>query len=131
MKSTFLALLLSCLGSLFCFLSGHAQTKPVLFEGTVVGGYVNRGGYINCTGPGIKWSRKPYSALFGLLPGLRIKEDRQVMGATKNAMITPSLGFGITAAYRHLALQLPFYYNAKTNLKDGRWHMGIGIGYKL
>ncbi|EDM38638.1 hypothetical protein PBAL39_21235 [Pedobacter sp. BAL39] len=114
-----------------CFFSARAQTKPVLFEGVIVAGYVNNGAYINCAGPGIKWSKKPYSLMIGLLPGLRIKEDQVPTGATKNSTVTPSLGFGLTAAFRHVAIQLPVYYNAKTSLKNGSWHPGVGLGYKF
>lgn len=107
------------------------QTKAVLFDGYLVAGYVDHGGFINCTGPSIKFSRKPYAVLLGLLPSLRIKEDKVAPGATKNSAFTPNLGFGITAAFHHLALQLPFYYNAKTAVKNGKWNPGIGLGYKF
>jgi hypothetical protein len=107
------------------------QTKPVLFDGVLVAGYVDHGAFINCAGPGVKFSKKPFSLLLGLLPGLRIKEDKVAPGSTKNSTITPSLGFGLTAAYKHLAIQVPFYYNAKTSAKDGKWHPGAGLGYKF
>jgi len=107
------------------------QTKAVLFDGYVVTGYADHGAFINCTGPAIKFTKKPYAILLGLLPSLRIKEDKVAAGATKNSAVTPTLGFGITAAFHHLALQLPFYYNAKTAVKNGKWNPGIGLGYKF
>lgn len=122
---------------LFLSLEIKAQTqkdtkaKPVLFDGLLVAGYVDNGGYINCTGPGIKFTKKPVSVLLGLLPGLRIKEDKVIEGAPRNSAVVPSLGFGLTAAYKHLAIQVPLYYNSKTTTKDGKWHPGIGIGYKF
>ncbi|WP_442590960.1 hypothetical protein ACSBL2_06985 [Pedobacter sp. AW31-3R] len=129
--------------SLICFaitLSGlqarsqqHAAApiQPLLFEGTIVAGYTDHGAYVNCTGPGIKFSRKPIALLVGLLPGLRIKEDKGTAGSTKNSVLTPSLGFGLTASYKHLAVQLPFYYNSKTAARNGKWNPGIGLGYKF
>ena len=107
------------------------QTKATLFEGVIVAGYVDQGAYINCAGPAIKFSKKPLAILVGLLPSLRIKKDKVATGATQNSVITPNLGAGITATYKHLAIQVPVYYNAKTSTKDGKWNPGIGIGYKF
>ncbi|WP_235833139.1 hypothetical protein [Arcticibacter tournemirensis] len=134
MNLTFSTALIICL-----FLSSgiKAQTqketkvKPVLFDGFLVTGYVDNGAYINCTGPGVRFTKKPVSVLLGFLPGLRIKEDKVPEGASKNSAVTPSLGFGLTAAYKHLAIQVPFYYTSKTATKDGKWNPGIGIGYKF
>jgi hypothetical protein len=108
-----------------------SQTKATIFEGVIVAGYVDQGAYINCTGPAIKFSKKPFAVLVGLLPSLRIKKDKLAAGATQNSVITPNLGAGITAIYKHLAIQVPVYYNAKTSSKDGKWNPGIGIGYKF
>ena len=115
--------------------SAKAQTQskpvqPVLFEGVVTAGYVDQGAFVNCTGPGVKFNKKPFSLLLGLLPSLKIKEDKSNT-ETKNAIVTPSLGFGLTVSYKHLALQLPCYYLSKTSTKDGRWTAGAGIGYKF
>ncbi|TZF86511.1 hypothetical protein FW774_01920 (plasmid) [Pedobacter sp. BS3] len=116
--------------------SAKAQTpdagrvKPVLFDGVLVAGYADDGAFVNCTGPGVKFNKKPFSLLVGLLPSLKIKEDKVTAG-TKNATITPTLGFGLTAVYKHLAIQLPFYYLSKTAAKDGKWIAGAGIGYKF
>jgi hypothetical protein len=107
------------------------STKAVLFDGIVIGGYVDHGGYINCTGPAIKFIKKPVAIIIGLLPGLRIKKDKVAPGAPENSVLTPSLGFGLTAAVKHLAIQLPFYYNGKTSTKDGKWHPGVGLGYRF
>ncbi|TCC84648.1 hypothetical protein FBD94_12960 [Pedobacter hiemivivus] len=107
------------------------QTKATFFEGVIVAGYVDQGAYINCAGPAIKFSKKPLAILVGLLPSLRIKKDKVATGATQNSVITPNLGAGITATYKHLAIQVPVYYNAKTSTKDGKWNPGIGIGYKF
>ena len=107
------------------------QTKATLFEGVIVAAYVDQGAYINCTGPAVKFSKKPFAILVGLLPSLRIKKDKVAAGAPQNSVITPNLGAGITAVYKHLAIQVPLYYNSKTSSKDGRWNPGIGIGYKF
>ncbi|SER24554.1 DUF3187 family protein [Pedobacter rhizosphaerae] len=111
--------------------TSSTQTKVVLFEGIVAAGYVDHGAYINCTGPGLKVTKKPYMLMVGLLPSLRIKEDQVAAGATKNSMVTPNLGFGLTTAFKHIAFQLPFYYNTKTSTKNGSWKLGVGLGYKL
>jgi len=121
----------SCLALSLFFFSAKAQTKAVLFEGILTVGYVDHGAFINCTGPSIKFSKKPYTILLGMLPSLRIKEDKVATGATKNSALTPNLGFGLTAAFRHLAIQVPFYYNTKTATKNGEWNPGVGLGYKF
>lgn len=121
----------SCLVLTMFFFSAKAQTKVVLFEGILTAGYVDHGAFINCTGPCIKFSKKPYTVLLGMLPSLRIKEDKVAAGATKNSALTPNLGFGLTAAFHHLAVQVPLYYNAKTATKNGEWNPGFGLGYKF
>jgi hypothetical protein len=126
-----LAITMSCLSAGAQTPAEKPQTKAVLFEGYLLAGYVDHGAFINCTGPSIKFSKKPYAILVGLLPSLRIKEDKVAPAATKNSAVTPNLGFGITAAFRHLAVQLPFYYNAKTAVRNGKWKPGIGLGYKF
>ncbi len=100
-------------------------------EGTIVVGYVDKGAYINFTGPSFKLIHKPYVVWFGVLPSLRIKEDNVPVGAKKNSVLTPSLGFGVTFAYKHLAIQIPMYYNGKTTTTDGKWNPGIGLGFKF
>ena len=108
------------------------KAKAVLAEGTVVAGYVDKGAFINFTGPSLKWSHKPtWSLAIGVLPSLKIKEDKSVAPAKKNSAFTPSLGFGFTYTYKHLALQVPLYYSAKTASADGKWNIGIGAGYKF
>lgn len=107
------------------------KAKAQLFDGLLVAGYLDHGAFINCTGPAIKFSKKPYCVMLGLLPGLRIKEDQAPAEVPKNSVITPSLGFGLTASFKHLALQLPLYYKSKTATKDGVWKAGLGLGYKF
>lgn len=111
--------------------SGAEKTSFVAWDGMVIGGYVDKGGYINFGGPSLKFIRKPWSIAIGVLPTLRIKEDKVAKGAMKNSSVMPTAGFGITVAYKHLVLQVPFYYNAKTSVANGKWNPGIGIGYKL
>ena len=129
-KAVFLSSLI-LFGFFFTAKSQVKETKAVLFDGIIAAGYVDNGAYLNFAGPGLKFTRKPVTILIGLLPSLKFKEDKVVNGATKNAIVTPSLGFGLTTAYKHLALQVPFFYNGKTAVKDGRWNVGFGIGYKL
>lgn len=123
-------------GLALCMLNfkGKAQTnqvKPTLFEGVVALSYIDKGAAINFTGPGIKYTNKPFSLLAGVLPSLKIKEDNSPGNVPKNAIIMPSLGCGITAIYKHIALQMPLLYTAKTSNKDGKWNVGIGLGYKF
>jgi hypothetical protein len=123
--------------AIFSFSSINAQTPPktkstaVVWDGMIVAGYVNDGGYINFGGPSLKLIKKPLSFGIGFLPSVRIKEDKVVAGAKKNSAVMPAAGFGFTMAYKHLVLQIPFYYNAKTASSNGKWHPGFGIGYKL
>ncbi|WP_343555661.1 hypothetical protein [Sphingobacterium sp.] len=121
-------LLVICMGS-------YGQEKTVkgsLFEGIAVAGYTDHGAYINCTGPAVKYIFSPKSCLLlGLLPSLKLKEDQVEAGKPKNSWVTPSLGFGLTAVIRHIAIQLPAFYAAKTGTADGKWRLGVGIGYKF
>ncbi|WP_454881405.1 hypothetical protein [Sphingobacterium detergens] len=117
------------------FYQTYAQQKTVkasLFEGVVVAGYTDQGAYVNCTGPAIKYSFAPKgNILLGLLPSLKIKEDQVEEGKPKNAWVTPTLGVGLTAVFRHIAVQLPAFYSPKTSTADGKWKLGVGLGYKF
>ena len=99
-----------------------------LYDGTIVAGYVDHGGYLNFTGPNVSYAFGKSKVLAGMLPSLRFKEDKSMV---KNAFVTPTLGMGITYSYKKFAVQVPFYYNAKTAIADGKWNVGIGIGLKL
>jgi hypothetical protein len=107
------------------------NTKVVAWDGMAVAGYVNHGGFVNFGGPTVKLIQKPFSFGFGILPTMRIKEDNVAKGAPKNSAVTPTAGFGFTVVYKHLVVQVPFYYNAKTATVSGKWNPGIGIGYKF
>ena len=113
------------------FQPAKSQTKMALFEGIFVTGYVDHGAFINCAGPSVKMNKKSYSLLVGLLPSLRIKSDNAKAGATRNTALMPGLGFGITSVFRHIAFQIPFYYNPKTSVENGKWNLGAGLGYKF
>ncbi len=111
-----------------------AQTtaiKTSVYEGIIVTGYVDNGAFINLTGPSIKFTQKPFALMLGLLPSLKIKEDKVANNGKRNTLITPSLGVGLTALYKHFALQLPMFYTGKTAATDGKWNAGIGVGYKF
>ncbi|WP_166333091.1 hypothetical protein [Sphingobacterium chungjuense] len=115
-----------------CVVSAKGQEKTVstkLFEGIIVAGYVDDGAYINCTGPAVKWSKPTYSILLGLLPSIKIKEDR---AAVKNSIFTPTLGFGATViVLKKIAIQIPAFYTPKSATTNGQWKLGAGIGYKF
>ena len=98
------------------------------FDGTIVAGYADQGGFLNFTGPNVSFTSGKSKILVGMLPSLRFKEDKS---AVKNAFVTPTLGMGITYSYKKIAVQVPFYYNAKTATVNGKWNVGIGIGLKL
>lgn len=128
----------ACIASMLClFNSANAQnttpkkTSVVAWDGMMVVGYVNKGSYVNFGGPSIKLIKKPWSFGFGILPTMRIKEDKVPKEAVKNSIITPTAGFGFTFAYKHLVLQVPFYYNTKTAASNGKWNPGVGIGFKF
>ncbi|GAB3431015.1 hypothetical protein [Niabella aquatica] len=109
----------------------RVKIKPVLWEGMVVAGYADKGAFVNFGGPAMKLTHKPFTLLLGMLPSLRIKEDKMPAGAKKNAAVMPGLGAGVSIIYKRVALQVPLYYNAKTATTNGKWCVGIGLGYKL
>ena len=102
-----------------------------LWDGMAVAGYVNKGGFVNFGGPTVRFIKKPITAGFGILPTMRIKEEKVAKDTPKNSAIMPTAGFGFTFVYKHMALQIPFYYNAKTATSNGKWNPGVGIGYKF
>jgi len=104
------------------------KVKPVLFDGVINVGYINNGGFLNFTGPGLSATYKNSKFLLGMLPSLRYKVDDD---SPRNASIYPNLGFGLTYSYKYLSLQIPMYYNAKTETENGSWHVGFGIGYRI
>ncbi len=104
------------------------KVKPVFFDGVINAGYVNNGGFLNFTGPGLSATFKNSKFLFGMLPSLRFKVDKD---SPKNTFVYPNLGFGLTYSYKNLSFQLPVYYNVKTTTEDGSWHLGFGIGYRI
>lgn len=115
----------------FLMKSGFAQKSQLNFsayDGFVVVGYVDAGGFINFTGPNINYRHNESKFVFGMLPSLCFKEDR---GQTKNSFVTPNLGIGFTYSYKIWAIQIPLYYNPKTITDNGRWYMGVGLGLRL
>ena len=104
------------------------KVKMVIFDGVVVSGYVDNGAYLNFTGPNINMTVKKSKLILSMLPSLRFKEDKSLI---KNSLVTPSLGAGLTFCYKSFAIQVPFYYNAKTTTANGKWNIGAGIGYRF
>ena len=116
--------------SSLCFSQeADSKIKASFFDGIAVAGYVDHGAFINFTGPNISFKNKDLKLILGMLPSLRIKEDKSA--GTKNSAITPNLGAGLTAVYKKVALQVPVYYNTKTSTQNGAWKIGIGIGYSF
>jgi len=97
------------------------------FDGVLVVGYVNQGGYLNFAGPSITANLNDSKVMLSMLPSLRFKEDQ---GITKNAFVTPTLGIGLTYSYRAVAFQIPLYYNPKTATQNGQWNIGVGVGLR-
>ncbi|MFC3158663.1 hypothetical protein SAMN05443633_12030 [Chryseobacterium arachidis] len=106
-----------------------SKIKASFFDGIAVAGYVDHGAFINFTGPNVSFKNKELKLILGMLPSLRIKEDKSE--GTKNSPIMPTLGAGLTAVYNKIALQIPVYYNAKTTTQDGVWRIGVGLGYSF
>ena len=114
----------------FCFSQESApKVKAAFFDGVAVAGYVDHGAFINFTGPNINVTWRNTKFILGMLPSLRIKEDKSE--GTKNSLITPNLGAGLTFVYKKIALQIPVYYNTKTSTQNGSWKVGMGLGYSL
>ena len=126
---------LICSLLLISFISKAQETKMVAsaWDGAVIAGYVDEGGYINFGGPTLKWVSKPYAFGFGMLPSLRIKEDKDAItnNKPKNQAIFPSLGGGVFFSVKHFIVQIPVFYNPKSGLENGKWNFGLGIGYKF
>ncbi len=98
------------------------------FWGTILGGYVDQGAYINFAGPSLGYRFGKSQFLIGMLPTLRFKKDTDII---KNSWVIPTLGFGLTYTYKAFAIQVPLYYTSKTSITNGHWHVGLGIGFKI
>lgn len=98
------------------------------YDGTVIAGYVDKGAFLNFTGPNINLVAGRSKLVLGMLPSLRFREDK---AAVKNSLVTPTLGVGLTCCYKKIAVQLPLYYNAKTATANGKWNIGVGVGMRL
>lgn len=110
-------------------INDQPKVRVAIFDGIITGGYVDGGGYVNFTGPNINLKYKSSKFILGMLPSLRFKQDESK--PTKNSLVTPNLGCGLTYSYKNIAIQVSSYYNAKTSIKNGTWVIGIGIGYSF
>lgn len=106
-----------------------SKMKVSFFDGIAAAGYVDHGAFLNFTGPNISMKHKGAKFILGMLPSLRIQEDRS--SGTKNSSITPNLGVGLTVVYKKIAFQVPMYYNTKTTAQNGDWKVGLGLGYRF
>lgn len=106
------------------------QVKPKFssYDGAVIVGYVDNGGFLNFTGPNLNVSFKKHKFILGMLPSLRFKEDKSII---KNSFVMPGLGVGLTYCYSKFVIQVPLYYNSKTSINNGHWNVGIGLGIRL
>ncbi|GEJ47542.1 hypothetical protein [Chryseobacterium sp. ON_d1] len=107
----------------------QSKVKASFFDGVATAGYVDHGAFINFTGPNVSLTHKNLKFLLGMLPSLRIKEDHS--SSTRNSLIMPTLGAGLTMVYKKIAVQIPAYYNAKTADQNGSWKIGFGLGYSF
>lgn len=104
------------------------KVNLALYDGIAVIGYVDKGSYLNFTGPNVNVKFQNSKLILGMLPSLRFRKDN---GVPKNAFVTPNLGVGLTYSYKKIVIQVPAYYNAKTAAQDGKWNVGIGVGYRF
>lgn len=126
---TFLVLVLTFLHtSVKAQESKDPKLNLALYEGLVVGGYVDKGLFLNFGGPNVNVSFKSSKIVLGMFPSLRFQEDQ---GTPKNSFVTPGLGIGVSYMFKSLVLQVPFYYNSKTAKVNGSWNLGFGIGFKI
>jgi hypothetical protein len=124
---TCIALFTACMFTTPIFAQSSAPTSAI-YDGIAVVGYVDKGAFLNFMGPHLKINLKQSNIMLGMLPTLRIKEDK---GPTKNSLVTPALGIGLVYKYNSLVVQLPIFYNSKTSTQNGRWNLGLGIGVNL
>lgn len=124
----FIFLLLSMLHCYYTYSQQQEKVSFSVFDGTIVAGYVDQGAFLNFLEPNINFSKGNSRITLGMLPSLRFKEDNSI---PKNSPVTPNLGGGITYTYKKIAFQVPFYYNAKTAVRNGSWTTGIGMGYRF
>ncbi len=114
----------------FCFSQEiSSKIKVSFFDGIAVAGYADHGAFINFTGPNVSLTHHRIKYILGMLPSLRIKEDTS--SGTKNSLVMPTLGAGLTIVYKKIAFQIPAYYNAKTADQNGSWKIGAGLGYSF
>ncbi len=106
----------------------NVNTEITIYEGILVGGYVDEGAFLNFTGPNIAVIKGNSRLLIGMMPSLRFKKED---GTTQNSFVTPALGCGITYCYKYLAFQIPLYYTPKSSIQNGQWHIGAGVGLRL
>lgn len=109
-------------------ISQEIFVQNTFVDGIIICGYVDNGAYLNFTGPNVQISFNNSKFMFGMLPSLRFRNDRET---PRNAFITPNLGIGLTYLYKNLAIQIPCYYNAKTDEENGNWNIGLGLGIRL
>jgi hypothetical protein len=103
-----------------------SKIRASFFDGIAVAG-CRSWSFLNFTGPNISFKNKDLKLILGMLPSLRIKEDRS--SGTKNSLITPNLGAGLTAVYKkHYRFR---YIIIQNTTQNGSWKIGIGIGYSF
>jgi hypothetical protein len=119
--------ILVCIQSSICY-AQEPKVKVSAYDGIVIVGYVDNGGFSNFTGPNVNLVYKHSKFILGALPSLRYKQDNST---PKNSFVTPNLGIGFTYSYKMFAVQLPLYYNAKTATQNGNWQIGFGLGLRL
>ncbi len=116
-----------------CITISYGQKNSIkvsAYEGLINGGYVGNGAFLNTIGPNVSLNFKDSKIILGTLPSLRFQNDNSLT-KTKNSFVTPSLGIGLSYQHKKLVLQLPIYYVSKNTLEDGKWEIGIGIGFQF
>ncbi|MFN3951033.1 MAG: hypothetical protein ACK4KT_01370 [Thermaurantimonas sp.] len=113
-----------------CSVRGQSKRSSAsIYDGIAVVGVLPNGGFLNFTGPNVNIDFGRERIVIGMLPSLRYVRDDN--GPTRNALIVPNLGTGITYTKDWAAAQCAFYYDNKNDTQNGRWRIGFGVGVRL
>ena len=93
--------ILVCIQSSICY-AQETKVKASAYDGIVLVGYVDNGGFSNFTAPNINATYRNSKFILGMLPSLRFKEDKRM---PKNSFVTPNLGIGFTYKYHFITMQ--------------------------
>ena len=96
-RNILFTIILAISGQLF---AREAEFGVAAYDGVAILGYVDRGAFLNFTGPNLNVVKGYSRYILGMLPSLRFKTDH---GEPRNSFVTPNLGIGFTYCYKYLA----------------------------